>query len=78
MKKYKFEIYLKNAVTGEKGWSIATVAVYAENKSSVRSILNSIPGFDCIIDSLGYQDVDMANLDAEEYAALERGYMYYI
>ena len=76
MKKYLFEIYLKNPVTGERGWSIEHIFVYAENRDGAKKVLNSLPDFDCIIDSLGAYDIDMANLGADEYAAMVRGYKY--
>ena len=76
MKRYQFECYFRNTETGERGWSIEHVFVYAENRDGAKKVLNSLPDFDCIIDSLGAYDIDMANLGADEYAAMVRGYKY--
>lgn len=44
------EIYTKNPVTGEEGWDIEFVKVYALTQKEVNEILNrELPNFDCVI-----------------------------
>ena len=46
---YNFEIYTKNPRTGETGFDIAFINVYAKSNKEAREILKQTPDFDCII-----------------------------
>lgn len=50
MKVYNFEVYLSNPKTGEPGWDIQMVSVFAATKPEARENLKRfVPNFDCVI-----------------------------
>lgn len=63
MREFNFEIYVKNAETGENGWDIHFVQFMAENKEDAKAKLASYPNFDCIItaDCGGHEPYDVGN-----------------
>lgn len=80
MKAHNFEIYLCNPETGETGWEIEIVTIYGNNTvNEAREALKTVvPNFDTVILFNEEFDVDMANLSAEDFQAIERGYKFEI
>lgn len=68
MKIFNFECYFCNPVTGETGWTIEFVNVYAESKAQAKELLKTIPNFDCVI-LFDYEiDIDESPKDVTNYA----------
>lgn len=63
MKKFNYEIYTNNALTGESGWDIMFVSVFAEDKKVAREMLSYFPNFDCVI--LFNYGIDINDMDFE-------------
>jgi hypothetical protein len=49
LNEYDFEIYTKNPETGETGWDIKFVRVYAKTRNEAGETLKTFPDFDCVI-----------------------------
>lgn len=64
MKQYNFECYTKHPQTGETGWDIKWVGVFADSKEDARELLKSFPNFDCVLTfNFGGLDLDGLELD---------------
>lgn len=48
---YDFEIYTTNPETGETGWDIKFIRVYATDRKTARTIVSTFPNYDCVITS---------------------------
>jgi hypothetical protein len=46
---YNFEIYLVEPISGQSGWEIVIIDVFAESRKEAESILGTVPNFDEII-----------------------------
>lgn len=46
---FNFEVYTKNPFTGEMGWDIKFVSVFANSKDDAKEYLKKWNLFDCII-----------------------------
>jgi hypothetical protein len=66
LKSYSFEIYTKHPLTGETGWDIQFVNVFAEDMNEARILLKSIPDFDCII--LFNHECELNEFDIAQWA----------
>jgi hypothetical protein len=49
MKAFNYEIYTKNPITGEGGFNIRFVSVFAEDHRKAKEVLRSVPNFDIVI-----------------------------
>lgn len=47
--KFTFEVYLKDAKTGQGGYDIAYITAFGHGRKEARRVLDSIPLFDCVI-----------------------------
>ena len=70
---YNFEIYTKHPVTGEPGWDIAHIDIYATSNAEAREILKSTPDFDVIILD-NSPEWDAMPATKEELRTLRQGY----
>lgn len=67
MNVYNFEVYLCNPKTGEPGWDIQMVSVFAATQNEARESLKRwVPNFDCIIlfnwkGNLSHKDMHLEN-----------------
>lgn len=80
MKAFSFEIYTKNPLTGETGWDIQFVNVFAEDMAAAKQQLKLIPDYDCIILFNHETELDEFDIDrlAEGYNyRFTTGYPYY-
>jgi hypothetical protein len=80
MKAFSFEIYTKNPQTGEPGWDIKFVNVFTNDMQKAKSLLKTVPDFDCII--LFNHSCELDNDDIEAYEKGNKyrftsGYPYY-
>jgi hypothetical protein len=66
MKTYNFEIYTKCPLTGQTGWEIKCISVFADSKADAKSKLTDYPLFDVII--LFNYERDMNETDVQYYA----------
>jgi hypothetical protein len=71
MKAFNYEIYTKNPITGEGGWDIRFVSVFAEDRTKAKEVLRSVPNFDIVI--LFNFETDLDDREADFYA---NGHLY--
>jgi hypothetical protein len=48
-KAFNFEIYTENPETGETGWEIKFIDVFAFDIKEARMLLTKVPNYDCVI-----------------------------
>ena len=63
---YTYEIYTKDPLTGQGGWYIKFVNVFAATKKEANALLREFPLFDCVIDFI--DEKPMSALDIRAYA----------
>lgn len=74
MNVYNYEVYLTNPKTGERGWDLQFLSVFAENISEAKSIISRfVDNFDCILGLEWYADINRKDMhlfkDAHEAGA---------
>lgn len=77
MKQYKFECYFKNPLTGESGWDIKFICIFAIDKVVAKILLRKMENFDCIILYEGEEYFNLADCTAEEFQQYKTGYYFY-
>jgi hypothetical protein len=77
MKAFNYEVYTCNPQTGERGWDIKMVSVFAEDKTEARQNLKQfVPHFDVDILFNWCTDPNDASMTKEK-ALFDEGKQYY-
>lgn len=66
VKAHNFEVYTCNEITGEGGWDIKFITVFAPSTKEARQLLQTMPHFDCVI--LHNFSIDMEEQHLDVYA----------